>query len=753
MEPSFNTPNKPTLSLLYSSPSSQRGPQQSLDHALLAYQSGGVMPPPSMMTATHTATNAHHHHHARVCSGSPNFSPPTPAPSSSTTLPASSISDRYITARASQDNSLSHYLLTSKENMTPLMLMSRQTATQQQQEQLLRAQHLPYTSPPRDESLPSTMSARMGSPPPTAPFLGSQSPFSSTVRRVVGGGTGSAMRRSSPSLSVNAPHPPAVSSPTSRVTEVFAKLRFDSASIERRGSSASPLGPHNGSPYSPSLPLFTTGSPSTNAVVEVEPYACKLARALFSDAPQTSVLGLHAAESAAPREEDKFSSSLGVVFENNRARNFQSKAFRVIAQTPERILDAADMEDDFYLNLLDWSSTGVLSVALQSVVYLWDARTSNITQLPPANDNEELSAHSSQLVCSINWHPNGQHLAVGQQDGAVALWDVETKQVVRQWRQHTQRVGSLAWSGGSILASGGRDALIHLNDLREATTMTHAGHSPGPTSSSYNDEGGSVAVLKSHEQEVCGLKWAVDGVLLASGSNDNMVLVWDRRMVSAVTSGSSFSSSPQLRATRPLLYLNGHTSAVKALAWNPAQPSLLATGGGADDKTLRFWNTATGECLHTLNTTSQVCGVLWDSTGTELVSSHGYAQNQLTLWKYPSLRRVAELTGHTDRVLHMCKSPDGEVVASAAGDETIRFWRCFPPREPPTAETGSLSELSPSRFYSLPASPPPLPRYHCPLGRSVAPSRHTEAAGGRGHSYVDPTRHMAMMTAGGAALR
>ena len=37
--------------------------------------------------------------------------------------------------------------------------------------------------------------------------------------------------------------------------------------------------------------------------------------------------------------------------------------------------------------------------------------------------------------------------------------------------------------------------------------------------------------------------------------------------------------------------------------------------------------------------------------------------------------KVAELTGHTARVLHMAQSPDGTTVCSAAADETLRFWR------------------------------------------------------------------------------
>jgi cell division cycle protein 20 (cofactor of APC complex) len=41
--------------------------------------------------------------------------------------------------------------------------------------------------------------------------------------------------------------------------------------------------------------------------------------------------------------------------------------------------------------------------------------------------------------------------------------------------------------------------------------------------------------------------------------------------------------------------------------------------------------------------------------------------------------KMAELTGHTSRVLHLAQSPDGETVVSGAADETLRFWKVFGP--------------------------------------------------------------------------
>lgn len=55
------------------------------------------------------------------------------------------------------------------------------------------------------------------------------------------------------------------------------------------------------------------------------------------------------------------------------------KATRKISRIPFKVLDAPELQDDFYLNLVDWSSQNVLAVGLGSCVYLWSACTSQVS--------------------------------------------------------------------------------------------------------------------------------------------------------------------------------------------------------------------------------------------------------------------------------------------------------------------------------------------------------------------------------------
>lgn len=100
------------------------------------------------------------------------------------------------------------------------------------------------------------------------------------------------------------------------------------------------------------------------------------------------------------------------------------------------------------------------------------------------------------------------------------------------------------------------------------------------------------AVLQGHEQEVCGLRWSINGQQLASGGNDNLLHVW--------AAGAATGQAPSLRLT-------AHSAAVKALAWCPFQSNLLASGGGTADRCIRFWNSHTGALLNSIDTNSQVC--------------------------------------------------------------------------------------------------------------------------------------------------
>jgi len=112
---------------------------------------------------------------------------------------------------------------------------------------------------------------------------------------------------------------------------------------------------------------------------------------------------------------------------------------------------------------------------------------------------------------------------------------------------------------------------------------------------------------------------------------------------------------------------------------------VIVTGGGTADKTIRLWNTTTGETVRAVDTGSQVCNLYWNAEYNEIVSTHGFSQNQIALWKGADLAPVASFHTHKQRVLFMCASSDGTTIAIDAPDDAMQVWAMFPPRgEPPS---------------------------------------------------------------------
>lgn len=169
------------------------------------------------------------------------------------------------------------------------------------------------------------------------------------------------------------------------------------------------------------------------------------------------------------------------------------RSYRHIPSAPERILDAPDLLDDYYLNIMDWGASNILAIALTQTLYLWNAATGDITELMSVADADD-------YITSVSWiQDTGSHLAIGTASAQTQLWDVAAQRQVRSMGGHSARVSALSWNR-HILSSGSRDSTIVHHDVR---VQQH-----------------HVATLVGHEQEVCGLSWCVGGLCISDQDQD-----------------------------------------------------------------------------------------------------------------------------------------------------------------------------------------------------------------------------------------
>ena len=365
------------------------------------------------------------------------------------------------------------------------------------------------------------------------------------------------------------------------------------------------------------------------------------------------------------------------------------ETIRKIPQEPERILDAPNLNDNFYYNPLDWGSKNILSVSLGSYNYLWNYNNLE-TYLLTKNENEI-------EYCSSSFMDNGVCLALGLNNGNIELWDIEKQIKIRTLVGHSDRVGTLTWNGYNLY-SGSKDTNILSHDVRIKNHLI-------------------MKLSGGHNKEVCTIKWNSDFKYLASGGNDNLVCLWDVRGKNEKNKSSFWdilnsqsddenenddnieeddyeynlgsngtnniddnnkyklnSINKKNNIIEPLTIINKHKGPVKALAWSPWQRNVLATGGGKKDNVIRFYNADTKSVIGEYNTGSQVCQILWNKYEKEIISSHGNSKNSICVWTYPKMNKIAELNGHLSRALYMAMSPDGCTLVSGSSDETLRFW-------------------------------------------------------------------------------
>jgi WD40 repeat protein/DNA-binding SARP family transcriptional activator len=262
-------------------------------------------------------------------------------------------------------------------------------------------------------------------------------------------------------------------------------------------------------------------------------------------------------------------------------------------------------------------------------------------------------------VVTLDISPDGQRILSGFSDGALILWDLNTKEEILRLQGHTGRVNDVAISPDGLLAlSGGDDRQVILWDLTSGEPINYLDAHTGIVRAVDFSPDGNLAVTGG---------FAAEG-MLAPGE----LILWDQ-------------------ATGEEIHrFTGHVSGIVAAQFTPDGNALLASSGDTEifsdqlsDESLDLgtapfdlilWDVLTGTSIRRFEGSQDDAFNLAISPDGTRALAGSYYNNLIALWDLENGQRLLNLTGHTEGVYTVSFSPDGQRALTGSYDDNLMLW-------------------------------------------------------------------------------
>jgi WD40 repeat protein len=319
--------------------------------------------------------------------------------------------------------------------------------------------------------------------------------------------------------------------------------------------------------------------------------------------------------------------------------------------------------DDDILSIAFHPSSNLLASSGDKIVRLWNISKIINGHFQPINldDEYKLACKHEDYIWSVAFHPTGNFLATGSDDGKIGLWNVREKQHIDSIKVDARRIRSVAFSpNGKKLACVRSDK----GTARGEYNIWVWNFLESNRKSRYELK---YKLPLVHKDWLWSLAISHDNQILASAGEDKIICLWD------LSTGTHITNIEQ------------HKAMIYSVAFSSGE-RILASGSG--DRTIMLWNiadphnpvhlrTLEGEDGHTDWVWSVAFRPITDQLPQKILAS-GSADCTVKLWNLDTGRCIQTLEaneGYPNVVRCVTFSLDGATLASAGDDESIQIWR------------------------------------------------------------------------------
>ena len=305
----------------------------------------------------------------------------------------------------------------------------------------------------------------------------------------------------------------------------------------------------------------------------------------------------------------------------------------------------------------------------------------------------KLDAHS-QNICGLGWAPDGETFVSGGNDNVALLFHVDTI-LDQQFPEDEGTTEPLEIDSPEPSMSGGIGSVSAVGLPTPPASPTRpyiSGVHPVinifelPLLAATRNEMQSSSVTRDAPSRAGGTS-----VRTISGTRAHSR---SARQDSSPTLNNSLANPGIIGRMNMHTFSFSHSAAVKAMAFAPWQPSLLATGGGSNDRQIHFHHTGSGATLAVINVFAQVTSLIWSTTRRELVATFGYAQPEheirIAVFSWPTCECIVSIpwerkpNGEIGRALWAIAYPGGPndaVPTRRQSNEGFAAWEAVRLRE------------------------------------------------------------------------